>query len=187
MGPIQTSRQSEDLSQPLGSRSNPSKGRVRIHGERNLGPAQDLLASIQYAIERFPNNLIPNTRLKLPGKNPRRIMNWPCIIRNLAELLLTKIPVIDTDFLFSSENLLGPVPLHNNLNVQIRSRPNIVLGTGSTDAYCDHITSSLELAQFPLKHSSPWRGKLGWLKATDTRQFQIPLSLLSVFSVIQWS
>src|SRR5438445_349493 len=92
MGPVQARRQSEDLSQPLGSRSNPGKRRVRIFMERNLGPAQDLLASIQYGIERFPNNLIPNTRLKLPGKNPRRIMNWSCIIRNLAELLLTKIP-----------------------------------------------------------------------------------------------
>src|SRR5438128_7324358 len=146
MGPIQTRRQSEDLSQPLRSRSNPSKGRVRIFSERSLGPAQDLLASIQYGIERFPNNLIPNTRLKLPCKNPRRIMNCPCIIRNLAELLLTKIPVIDTDFLFSSENLLWPVPPHNNLDVQIRSRPNILLGTGSTDPHCDHLTSSLELA-----------------------------------------
>src|SRR3989475_6504893 len=125
MGPIQTRRQSEDLSQPLRSRSNPRKGRVRIFSERNLGPAQDLLASIQYGIERFPNNLITHTRLKLSGKNPRRIMNWPCIIRNLAELLLTKIPVIDTYFLFSSENLLWPVALYNNLYVEIRSRPNI--------------------------------------------------------------
>src|SRR5213594_822653 len=128
MGPIQTRRQSEDLSQPLGSRSNPCKGRVRILSERNLGPAQDLLASIQYGIQRFPNNLIPNTRPKLPGKNPRRIINRPRIIGNLAELLLAKIPVVDTDLLLSSENLLWPVTLHNNLNVQIRSRPNIVLG-----------------------------------------------------------
>src|SRR2546425_11885706 len=117
MGPVQARRQSEDLSQPLRSRSNPRKGRVRIFSERNLGPAQDLLASIQYNIERFPNNLISHTRLKLPGKNPRRIMNWSCIIRNLAELLLPKIPVIDTDFLFSSENLLWPVTLHDYLNV----------------------------------------------------------------------
>src|SRR5881409_1668629 len=146
MGPIQTRRQSEDLSQPLGSRSNPSKGRVRILSERSLGPAQDLLASIQYGIERFPNNLIPNTRLKLPGKNPRRIMNWSCIIRNLAELVLSKIPVIDTDFLFSGENLLGPVPLHNNFDVKIRSGPNIVLRYRPTDPYCDHVASSLELA-----------------------------------------
>src|SRR2546422_10067409 len=107
MGPVQTRRQGEDLSQPLGSRSNPSKGRVRILGERNLGPAQDLLASIQYGIERFPNNLIPNTRLKLPGKNPRRIMNWPSIVWNLAELVLSKIPVVNTDLLLGSENLLG--------------------------------------------------------------------------------
>src|SRR2546425_12724065 len=127
MGPVQTRRQGEDLSQPLGSRSNPSKGRVRILGERNLGAAQHLLASIQYAIERFPNNLIPNTRLKLPGKNPRRIMNWPCVIRNLAELLLPKIPVVNTDFLLGSEDLFWLVALHNNLNVQIRSGPNIVL------------------------------------------------------------
>src|SRR5438445_4246594 len=103
MGPIQTSRQSEDLRQPLGSRSNPCKGRVRIFSERNLGPAQDLLASIQYGIERFPNNLIPNTRLKLPGKNPGRIINWPCVIRNFAELLLSKIPVINTECLFFRE------------------------------------------------------------------------------------
>src|SRR5881296_893078 len=127
MGPVQARRQSEDLSQPLGSRSNPSKGRVRILGERNLGPAQHLLASIQYGIERFPNNLIPNTRLKLPGKNPRRIMNWPRVIRNLAELVLSKVPVIDADLLLSNYNLLWPVTLHNNLNVKIRSRPNIVL------------------------------------------------------------
>src|SRR6267143_4053950 len=117
MGPIQTSRQSEDLSQPLGSRSNPNKGRVRIFMERNLGPAQDLLASIQYGIERLPNNLIPNTRLKLPGKNPRRIINWPCVIRNLTELLLSKIAVVNTDLLLSNDNLLGPVPPHNNLDV----------------------------------------------------------------------
>src|SRR2546425_3924451 len=155
MGPIQTRRQSEDLSQPLGSRSNPSKGRVRILGERNLGPAQHLLASIQYGLERFPNNLIPNTRLKLPGKNPRRIMNWSCIIGNLAELILSKIPVVHTDLLFSSENLLRPVTLHNNFDVQIRSRPNIVLGAGSTDPYGNHVTSSLELPQFSLKRSSP--------------------------------
>src|SRR3989442_13076277 len=146
MGPIQTSRQSEDLSQPLGSRSNPRKGRVRIFSERNLGPAQDLLASIQYNIERFPNNLIPNTRLKLPGQNPRRIINWPCIIGNLTELVLSKIAVVDTDLLFGIENLLRLVALHNNLNVQIRSWPNIVLGAGSTDAYRHHITSRLELA-----------------------------------------
>src|SRR5438093_3669823 len=133
MGPIQTRRQSEDLSQPLGSRSNPSKGRVRIFSERNLGPAQDLLASIQHGIERFPNNLIPNTRLKLSRKNPRWIMNWPCVIRNLAELLLAKIPVVDTHLLLSNDNLLGPVPLHNDLNVQIRSGPNIVLRYRSTD------------------------------------------------------
>src|SRR3989441_11797317 len=133
MGPIQTRREGEDFSQPLRSRSNPSKGRVRILGERNLGPAQDLLASIQYAIERFPNNLIPNTRLKLPGKNPRRIMNWPCVIRNLAELVLSKIAVVDTDLLFGSENLLRLVALHNNLNVKIRSGPNIVLRYRSTD------------------------------------------------------
>src|SRR3989442_1057247 len=102
MGPIQTRRQCEDLSQPLGSRSNPCKGRVRIFGERNLGPAQDLLASIQYGIERFPNNLIPNTRLKLPGKNPKRIMNRPCVNGNLIELLLSKIPIVDTYLLLSN-------------------------------------------------------------------------------------
>src|SRR6267378_590656 len=106
MGPIQTRRQSEDLSQPLGSRSNPSKGRVRIFSERNLGPAQDLLASIQYDIERFPNNLIPNTRLKLPRKNPRGIINRPRIIRNLAELVHSKIAVVNADLLLGSENLL---------------------------------------------------------------------------------
>src|SRR2546422_2151730 len=120
MGPIQTRGQGEDLSQPLGSRSNPGKGRVRIFSERNLGPAQDLLASIQYGIERSPDNLIPNTRLKLPGKDPGRIVNWPSIVRNLAELLLSKIPVIDTDLLLGSENLLRLVALHNNLNVKIR-------------------------------------------------------------------
>src|SRR5437870_12183743 len=109
MGPIQTRRQSEDLSQPLRSRSNPRKGRVRILSERNLGPAQDLLASIQYGIERFPNDLIPNTRLKLPGKNPRRIMNWSCIIRNLGELPLTKISIVDTYLLLSNDNLFWPV------------------------------------------------------------------------------
>src|SRR2546422_2087426 len=146
MGPIQTRRQSEDLSQPLGSRSHPCKRRVRILSERNLGPAQDLLASIQYGIERFPNNLISNTRLKLPGKNPRRIMNWSCVIWNLAELVLSKIAVVNTDLLLGSENLLRPVTLHNNLNVQIRSRPNIVLGTGSTDPHSDHFTSGYELA-----------------------------------------
>src|SRR5438445_8843712 len=150
-------------------------------GDSNLCTDHILLAYIQYCLERFPNDLIPNTRLKLTGKNPRRIMNWSCIIRNLAELLLTKIPVIDTDFLFSSENLLRPVPPHNNFDVQIRSRPNIVLGTGSTDAYRDHITSSLELAKFSFKRSSPWRGKLGWVETSDTRQFQIPFSLLSAF------
>src|SRR3989442_5918329 len=179
MGPIQTSRQSEDLSQPLGSRSNPCKGRVRIFSERNLGPAKDLLASIQYGIERFPNNLIPNTRLKLPGKNSRRIIDRPRVIRNFAELILSKIPVVDTDLLFSSENLLRPVTLHNNFDVQIRSRPNIVLGAGSTDPYRNHVTSSLELAQFSLKRSSPWRRKPSWLEAPDTRQFQIPPSSLS--------
>src|SRR6267143_1734238 len=150
MGPVQTRRQSEDLSQPLGSRSNPGKRRVRIFSERSSGPAQDLLASIQYGTECFPNNLIPNTRVKLPGKNPRRIMNWSCIIRNLAELILSKIPVVDTDLLFSSENLLRPVALHNNLYVQIRSRPNIVLSYRSANPYRDHITSSLQLAQFSL-------------------------------------
>src|SRR5947209_7582504 len=173
MGPIQTRRQSEDLSQPLGSRSNPSKGRVRILGERNLGPAQHLLASIQYGIERFPNNLIPNTRLKLPGKNPRRIIDRPRIIGNLTELVFSKIAVVNTDLLLGSENLLRPVALHNNFDVQIRSRPNIVLGAGSTDPYGDYVTSSLQLAQFSLKHSSPWGGNLGWLEAPDTRQFQI--------------
>src|SRR2546422_8858384 len=146
MGPIQTRQQSEDLSQPLRSRSNPSKGRVRILSERNLGPAQDLLASIQYGIERFPNNLIPNTRLKLLGKNPSRIMNWSCIIGNLAELVLSKIAVVDTDLLFGSENLLRLVALHNNLNVKIRSRPNIVLSYRSAKSQGDHISSSLELA-----------------------------------------
>src|SRR6267143_5410267 len=119
MGPIQTSRQSEDLSQPLGSRSNPSKGRVRIFSERYLGPAQDLLASIQYGIERFPNYLIPNSRLKLSRKDPRRIMNWPCIIRNLAKLVLSKIAVVNTDLLLGSENLLRLVAFHNDLNVKI--------------------------------------------------------------------
>src|SRR5438445_3463227 len=177
MGPVQTRRQGEDLSQPLGSRSNPSKGRVRILGERSLGPAQDLLASIQYGIERFPNNLIPNTRLKLSRKNPRRIMNRPRIIGNLAELVLSKIPVIDTDFLFSSEDLLWPVTPYNNLNVQIRSGPNIVLRYRPTDPYCDHLTSSLQLAQFSFTHFSPWRGKLGRLEAPDTRQLQILISL----------
>src|SRR5207245_10488479 len=127
MGPIQTRRQCEDLSQPLGSRSNPRKSRVRILGERNLGPAQHLLASIQYGIERFPNNLNPNTRLKLPGKNPRRIMNWPCVIRNLAELVLSKIALVNTELLLGSENLLRLVALHNNINVQIRSGPTIVI------------------------------------------------------------
>src|SRR6267143_2464201 len=121
MGPIQTRRQSEDLSQPLGSRSNPCKGRVRIFSERNLGPAQDLLASIQYGIERFPNNLIPNTRLKLRSKNPGRIIDRPRVIRNLAELLLSKIPVVDTDLLLGSEDLFWLFALHNDLNVQIRS------------------------------------------------------------------
>src|SRR5467141_3095929 len=166
MGPIQTRRQSEDLSQPLGSRSHPCKRRVRILSERNLGPAQDLLASIQYNIERFPNNLIPNTRLKLPGKNPRRIMNWPRVKGNLGELLLTKIPVIDTDFLFSSENLLWPVTPYNNFYVKIRSRPNIVLSYRSAKSQREHITSSLQLAQFSLKHSSPWRRKLRWVEMT---------------------
>src|SRR6267143_429106 len=127
MGPIQTSRQSEDLSQPLGSRSNQRKGRVRIFSERNLGPAQDFLASIQYGIERLPNNLIPNTRLKLPGKNPRRIINRPRIIGNLTELLLSKIAVVNTDLLLGSENLLRSISSQNNLYVQIRSWPNIVL------------------------------------------------------------
>src|SRR5207249_11878235 len=117
MGPIQTRRQSEDLSQPLGSRSNPSKGRVRILSERSLGPAQDLLPSIQYGIERFPNNLIPNTRLKLSRETPRRILDRPSIKGNFAELVLSKIAVVDTDLLFGSENLLRLVALHNNLNV----------------------------------------------------------------------
>src|SRR2546425_12052644 len=127
MGPIQTRRQSEDLSQPLRSRSHPCKRRVRILSERNLGPAQDLLASIQYGIERFPNNFIPNARLKLPGKNPRRIMNRSCVKGNLAELVLSKIPIVDTYLLLGSEDFFRLVALHNNLNVKIRSRPNIVL------------------------------------------------------------
>src|SRR5438445_12047802 len=181
MGPIQTRRQSEDLSQPLRSRSNPRKSRVRILGERNLGPDQHLLASIQYGLERFPNNLIPNTRLKLPGKNSRRIIDRPRVIRNFAELILSKIPVLDTDLLFSRENLLRHVTLHNNFDVQIRSRPNIVLGAGSTDPYPNHVTSSLELPQFSLKRSSPWRRKLRWVEMTDTRQFQILPSSLSHF------
>src|SRR5437867_9860012 len=134
MGPIQTRRQSEDLSQPLGSRSHPCKRRVRILSERNLGPAQDLLASIQYGIERLPNNLILNTRLELSRKNPGGIINRTRIIGNLGELLLTKIPVIDTDFLFSSENLLWPVTPYNNFYVKIRSRPNIVLSYRSADS-----------------------------------------------------
>src|SRR5438309_4524517 len=177
MGPIQTRRQSEDLSQPLGSRSNPRKGRVRIFSERNLGPAQDLLASIQYGIERFPNNLIPNTRLKLSRKNPGGIINRPRIIGNLTELLLSKIPIVDTYLLLSSEDLFRLVALHNNFYVQIRSGPNIVLRYRSTDPYCDHLTSSLQLAQFSFTHFSPWRGKLGWLEAPDTRQLQILISL----------
>src|SRR2546425_859799 len=117
MGPIQTSRQSEDLSQPLGSRSNPRKGRVRIFSERNLGPAQDLLASIQYGMERFPNNLIPNARLKLGSKNPGRIIDRPRVIRNLAQLVLSKIAIVDTDLLLGSENLLGPITSNNDLDV----------------------------------------------------------------------
>src|SRR2546425_5227032 len=173
MGPIQTRREGEDFSQPLRSRSNPSKGRVRILGERNLGPAQDLLCSIQYGIERFPNNLISNTRLKLSGKNPRRIMNRPRIIGNLAELFLSKIAVVNTYLLFGSENLLWPVTPYNNFYVKIRSRPNIVLSYRSAKSQREHITSSLQLAQFSLKHSSPWRRKLRWVEVTDTRQFQI--------------